>query len=312
LRRIRRKQVFLAIDELHPDESPGDAQRWESVLLELAPQLSLAFPETMLSGESVGRRQALRYLLSRLQKLGARLYSLHKTRPEWACIVDADDPLTGKAVRFAGPILLGAPVGRESLLPVASTVHHESVRELAKQWQAACRKNQVRPQDLAIGNDRFIPISGGRRGKLADFYGEFFTGQPLAMLAITNTYLAGQYALDRLKELLALVEPSTAGCDVQVITNPPDPRRTVNLACKSEQELGSKIRQLIGSRACLHPAARAVVFKSEKDIHDRVMRLRYADGGEVEIYCGRGLDFINYDGMVQNTYLVVRECIQRI
>jgi hypothetical protein len=56
-----------------------------------------------------------------------------------------------------------------------------------------------------------------------------------------------------------------------------------------------------------HPDVAFDFHRSERAEHDRFVEIHRTEGGKARILIGQGLDFINPDGSVRPTYIVIED-----
>jgi hypothetical protein len=211
--------------------------------------------------------------------------------PKWQFIIDPEysEPRIIGAEWKDDVIVLEDQIGARQLL---STISRDAVTGVVEEWQKIPKKpvklfELEPPQDVRVFNLRATSRSDITEQSL---FGEIFA-KPCKNLLIHDPYLFDRERIvNRLGVYIAMAAQHTSLEDVIVHTKPaPDRAEQI----KSEQELNRKFNEIIR-------------FKHTAD-HDRFIEITRLDGQKARIILGRGLDFIQPDGSIKSTYIVIQD-----
>jgi hypothetical protein len=292
----RRRRVLLAVQAFDYDMATSAPRSWASILLDVAPFLTLSVPSSLLEGDDLTTR-ARRVFLSLLAEKGAHVLARKSHVPEWACILDPQSQDSARAIRFERTDSEG---GSRKVFPraIATTTAPDVVAELANMWQA----DQGVPAELSLlaasatSKDRLIEVPSGRSRTVRDVFNPVLQNRKAKTMLIDHTHLDNTLAMRRLREFVSLVAGPDSPPEVHIRTSQPS-------GLDAPKELQSTLRE---SLKCCGVRSVTVKFEAKRLIHDRRIHLTWVDGSSTEILIGRGLDFLG-EREVLPTYMVIRE-----
>jgi hypothetical protein len=288
--RYARQSISIAIPELDLRHPLGDNYTWLDTLSDVLQrgcdvglylqQLPAHTPEGY----------SLAVHLQVLMGKGLKVWKITQL-PKWQFIIDPEysEPRIIGAEWKDDVIVLEDQIGARQLL---STISRDAVTGVVEEWQKIPKKpvklfELEPPQDVRVFNLRATSRSDITEQSL---FGEIFA-KPCKNLLIHDPYLFDRERIvNRLGVYIAMAAQHTSLEDVIVHTKPaPDRAEQI----KSEQELNRKFNEIIR-------------FKHTAD-HDRFIEITRLDGQKARIILGRGLDFIQPDGSIKSTYIVIQD-----
>jgi len=174
------------------------------------------------------------------------------------------------------------------------------VQEQLAQWRKALRSEPLDPSQLRTSSgDKLIEVRAGRKGTVAEFFEPLLDHQAIQSLHLVNTWLAGGSAMNGFMDLLGCVVGAESGCKVNVTTNEPEPGGRG--LPDTPTQFKARLQQIIGEK---NLQSGEITFKHKTQIHDRYLDVTFENGTKSRIYMGRGIDFVDSNGLTKNTYLL--------
>jgi len=240
----------------------------------------------------------LAVMMSRSQQLDLRQTD---TLPEWHAIIDTEDPSRNRAIQFAEDIpQLGAALKNPSL---RTTTQENGVKKAIVAFESYFgRAQRVTAEDLqAPPKTQVVRIASSRRkSSEVDIPAlvEFFR-KPVAKMSVFDPYLLDyDRIVNRLGAYIQMAADQGALTTVEVTT------RDAKLEDKDSHQQKRSFEVLKNRFPTVKIMEKRLTNREE---HDRWIKVVRADDTKAEMSMGRGLDFIRSDGTVQATYLVIEE-----
>ena len=211
--------------------------------------------------------------------------------PAWQVIIDPDytESRIIRGVSEDDVIVLEDQIGVRQLL---STTHRDAVDTVVNEWKKL-QKTLVDsyelspPQHVKVIN---VPAAARSESTEQKLFGEVFS-EPCKKLLVHDPYLFNRNQIvDRLGAYISMAAQHGTLEHVIVHTKKaPDSREQEN----SEREINRRFNEMIR-------------FKHTAN-HDRFMEIERVNGECARIFIGRGLDFIQPDGSIKSTYVVIQD-----
>ncbi len=234
-------------------------------------------------------------LAAHLQVLMDKGIKVFKTTrlPDWQIVIDRDlEPRIIGSEVITEPIVLEDQIGAKHLL---STTHTEAVKDLANELdrlpKTIIKKAELdRPSNIKVLDLRAAAKSDITEQKL---FSKLFV-EPCEKLLVNDPYLYNQeLIINRLGAYLAMAAQHNTLKEVIVYTKKD---QNCGEQDKAEQALNKKYHGIIR-------------FKYTPE-HDRFITITRVNGKQARIIFGRGLDFIQPDGSIRPTYIVIQDPIE--
>ncbi len=279
-----RQELWLAVTGIRDE-------RWLDVFhtLLLRPTMNISLylvklPDTQ-SAADLSMRKHLQVLLDK----GLQLYQITEL-PEWEIVIDPGDPQSRRAIRG-----LGEPLHYEWTYPHLETTVQEAPIAEAVQRFASLPARQLSPQDIAPPPDvEVFHLSGRESVTEQELFGEIFRN-PIVTMQVNDRYLDDEYRIEqRLGQYVRMAAEGGMLQRVDVYTYPAHRDKPSGEQKQAAEKLQRQFPQ--------------VNFHfSRRTEHDRYVRCVHHDGSATKIIIGVGLDFIERDGSVRPTYIVIQK-----
>lgn len=302
LQQVRGAQsrLWLAVDRLTLDKPLGEQKGWLDVLQDLLLRgcvVDLCVTAVPAPARSDTPSLLLCDYLRLLLQKGLRLWQIDQ-RPEWPVWID-----NGRAIKPAdqtAPFLLNDKTGETGLL---STTHSQTMTHIQEIVEAV-RLRAVRASALELPPHTrvlHLPDTPNRDGAIseASLFGDIFR-QPVTHMQVNDSYLLDEERLfKRLSAYLHLANQQATLQQVDVYTLP----------AGEKGRGGTKDAQnrAIAKLQTAFPTVNIHVQRKERVEHDRYIILTRANGRKARILLGRGLDFIQPDGSIRATHIVIED-----
>ncbi|MBT7618191.1 MAG: DUF1998 domain-containing protein [Calditrichaeota bacterium] len=285
-----RQSVDIAIEHLSLGHPNGEAFTWFdtfSGLLNKGCSIKLnllKMPDDTPKGLSISRQ--LMVLLDR----GMTVYKVNQL-PEWQIIIDKEDPTNNRAISSASDIFisLGERIGTDQLLTTSSIV---GVKKVLDGWKST----QSRP----LTGDDFTPpesvkvinlhASSKSYVSIESLFTEVFS-KPCKQILVNDPYLLDR---DRVFLLEPYMKLAAAHEDLERVTVHTKRSQDFSKQQQAEAELNQMFDNLIE-------------FKHKPLEHDRYILITRTDGEKARIILGRGFDFIQTDGSIRPTFIIIED-----
>lgn len=238
--------------------------------------------------------EQLRSLLTR-----GLILSVTKRPAPWQVAIDGNTE-SPRAIQLKdGALALDAGVGSEGLI---STTHREAVRAINAAFadfggQRLDRDALRLPAEVTVSD-----TSNLLRASEQELFGELFQ-QPVRGLIINDRFLLDEERIvNRLGNYVRLAAQGGSLEEVHVSTYPAGDSR-LNTSRVSLEEQSRSIAKLERQ----FPLVAFSFRRTDRAQHDRFIELHRIDGVRARILIGQGLDFINPDGSVRPTYIVIED-----
>ncbi len=288
--RYAKQSVAIAIPKLDIRHPMGENYTWLDTfgdLLNKGCEVSLYLqdlPEYTPEGYSLAVH------LQVLVNKGLKVWKIAQL-PKWQIIIDSNYS-EARIIRSEGEhdvIVLEDQIGTKQLI---SSSNHEALTKVIIDWNNL-QKRLVNEVDLNPPQHvKVINVRAAARSNINEqiLFASFFA-KPCKKMLVHDPYLFDrEHIVNRLGTYITMVYQHSSMEEVIVHTKKaPDSREQE----KAEQELISKFN---GS----------IRFKHTAD-HDRYIEITRVNGEQARIILGRGLDFLQPDGSVKSTYIVIED-----
>ncbi|NMC84201.1 MAG: DEAD/DEAH box helicase [Anaerolineaceae bacterium] len=292
LEKIRyvQQSIMIAISKLDIHHPKGENYTWLDTLGDLLNRgcgVSLylqELPEHTPEGYSLATH------LQVLMGKGLKVWKISQL-PTWQVIIDRDS----LAPRIIGSelekekIVLEDQIGTKRLL---STTHRDAVTGVVNEWDKLS-KTPIKASDLNPPQHvRVINLSTTARSDKTEqsFFSDLFA-LPCKKLLVHDPYLySREQIVNRLGAYIAMAVKHDSLSEVVVFTKKHIDGGEQD---RAEQEINQKYNGIIR-------------FKHMAD-HDRYIEITRLNGERAKIIIGRGLDFIQPDGSIRSTYIVIQD-----
>jgi len=288
--RYANQSVAIAIPKLDLRHPMGENYTWLDTLGDLLKKrcevsLYLQYlPEHTPEGYSLAAH--LQVLMSK----GLKVWKIGQL-PEWQVIVDHNYS-EARIIRSESEhniIVLEDQIGTTQLL---SSTNHEAVTKITSDWNNL-HKTPVNEVDLNPPQYvKVINIRAAARSEINEqiLFASFFA-KPCKKMLVHDPYLFDrEHIVNRLGKYISMASQHNIMDEVIIHTKKALDSREQE---KAEQELISKFNS-------------SIRFKHTAE-HDRYIEITRLNGEQARIILGRGLDFIQPDGSVKSTYIVIED-----
>ena len=213
--------------------------------------------------------------------------------PKWQMIIDKESTTHNRAICSAPgeQIMLGSDIVTKQLLTTVST----SSAIMADEEISKLPKNRVdiKEFDPPI-NVRVINLhsSSNQYVSVSELFADVFS-EPCETILINDPYLIDRKSIFLLEPYLEMAIKNGSLNSVIVHT-----KKSVQYQeqLDAEKSINQKFNNLI-------------VFKHNPIEHDRYIELTRKDGERARIILGRGLDFMQSDGSIKSTFIIIQDPI---
>lgn len=292
LRNIENAQqsVDIAIEYLTLGHPRGDNFTWFDTftsLLNKGCSINLYLqnlPDNAPEGLSI--RKQLQVMSDR----GMNINQLNQL-PEWQIVIDKEDPTTNRAISTTDTqkIYLGSTIGADHLL---TTISPLGVNQVINDWKKITFHRLVNddlsiPQSVKVIN---LHSSSTSDVSIKTLFADVFS-KPCNKILINDPYLLE-------KEQIYLLEPymklAIAHKELEKVIVHTKKGGNFSEQQRAEAELNLRFNNLIE-------------FKHSPLEHDRYILITRPDGKQARIILGRGLDFMQADGSIKSTFIIIQD-----
>jgi len=213
--------------------------------------------------------------------------------PQWQILIDKTSTSNKRAIRSSTDerIILGDHIGTMQLLTNISEQAIESVHENLKRLP---RKILGISEFDPPPNTKVINIRSSSKQyvSISELFSNVFKKPCVAML-INDPYLIDKQSINLLNPYIEMAIKDKTLKSVVVHT-----KKSIefNEQLAAEKSISKKFKDV-------------VVFKHEPIEHDRYIELTREDGEKARIIFGRGLDFMQPDGSIKSTFIIIQDPI---
>jgi ATP-dependent helicase YprA (DUF1998 family) len=289
------ESVVLGVNQLDLAAPTADNRNWLDLLQELLQRkvkARLFLNYLPIHSSSDGETIMLATHLRLLQRKGLDLRLTNRQLP-WTAVIDPQSP-NATAIKTAdGEMLLLTHDGNR---PLQVTQHGPTVADIATQL-ASYRGRPVEDVDLREPADTTVQeiTPDGKKHSEADYFAHFYA-QPVRNMFINDRYLqTADVILHRVGAHIALAQQhgTLERVTIQARADGEEQRRAI-------KQLKARFPLVdISFRLDYHTA------------HDRHIELTRTDGRKARAIIGMGLDFIERDGTVRPTFIVIQDPFER-
>jgi superfamily II DNA or RNA helicase len=288
--RYTRQSVSIAIPQLDLRHPMGENFSWLDTLGDLINkgcEINLHLqnlPEHTPEGYSLATHLQL------LMNKGLKAWKITKL-PKWQIIIDKDylEPRIICSESENDSIVLEDEIGARQLL---SSTHRDAVLIVVDEWNKQ-GKTFIDPSELnPPQNVRVINLSSSAKSGISEktLFSDLFE-VPCKRLLVHDPYLYDRERIvNRLGAYIDMAAKHSSLSEVIVLTKKASDSKSQE---KAEQEINRKYNGIIR-------------FKHTAD-HDRFIDVMRINGEQAKIIIGRGLDFIQPDGSIRSTYIVIQD-----
>ncbi len=288
--RYARQSASVAITKLEMGHPMGDSRTWLDTLSDLLNkgcELNIYLQELPKhTPEGYSLSEHLRILIAR----GLKVWKI-PTLPEWQMIIDSEysEPrIIGSNVQQY-PIILHDEIGAKNLITSTNT---EAVKRAVEALNSI-QKLPISASDLQPPkHTKVINIkkTSGAGLRESDFFADFFS-KPIKTLNVNDPYLHNhERIVNRLGAYIDMASQQDTLEKVVVWTKrDADPATQDRAIRELERKYSFSIK---------------FIFDPE---HDRYIDVTRVNGERARIFIGRGLDFIQKDGSLAPTYIVIQD-----
>lgn len=244
--------------------------------------------------ESLAIAEQLRAMLTR-----GLVLTVTKQQAPWQVVIDSQSEMPRAIRTRTGGLTLDSKSGETGLI---STTHRAAVRTILDTFadfggQRLDRDALRLPPEVKVINTAGL----GRTSEEALFAEQFQL--PISKLFVNDRYLLDEERIvNRLGRYVGMAMRHGDLEKVQVLTYPAGEHR-LGTARHSLAEQNRAIAKLETE----YPDVAFEFRRTERAEHDRFIEISRANGVQARILIGQGLDFINPDGMVKSTYIVIED-----
>ena len=284
----------IACDHLSNDHPLGNQFTWLDTFQELLQrdcQVSLYLKE--IPNNDIGNL-SLRHHIQLLLDKGLRLYKIEQL-PKWQILIDetSTQPYVISSKQFPDVnIELSDKFSGDSML---ATVENEKVRKIIEDWQKIPYK-PLSMNDFSIPPDTKvinIPTISQKGHSEKEYFKSIFN-VPVKRIVIHDPYLDNRERLVNRAGAYIELAFKSGGLEEAIIMT--KKARSSYEQDSAENELSRKYPDLLR-------------IKHVAD-HDRWIEITRENGEKSRIIIGRGLDFIQPDGSLKRTYIVIQDPYQ--
>lgn len=288
--RYAKQSVMVAIPKLTSGHPMGENFTWLDTFSDL---LNKKCHVSLLLQELPPQSPEGYSLATHLQVLISKGLSVSKVveLPTWQVIIDKDysEPRALRSEDTVRPIILDEQISDNQLI---SSTNHEAVLTAANEWELL-PKTPVSQADLTLPpNVKVINLNSMGRSNIteANLFGEVFSS-PCVKLFVHDPYLNNRERIvNRLGSYVAMAAQHNTLSEVTVKTKKSTDGREQELA---EQELNKKFN--------------GIIYFTHVAEHDRFIEVTRQDGERARIIIGRGLEFIQPDGSIKSTFIIIQD-----
>jgi hypothetical protein len=289
-------QLWLAVDGITLSQPLGEQKNWLDTCQELLQrrcEVNLCVTAVPTPNQQDTDILLLCDHLSLLIQKGLKLWHIPQ-RPKWNILIDNTRAI--KPVNPAATFILNTQTGEMGLF---STTHGQAITQVHKML-ASANLRPVRPADLQLPPHIQIlrvNYSQNREINEASLFGDLFT-QPVQSLYVNDPYLFDEERLcNRLGAYLHLANQQGTLQQATVRTRP-----------AGEGRGGSKVEQNRAIEKLKRIFPMVEVERKETAVeHDRFIILTRTNGTKARILIGLGLDFIQPDGSIRPTHIIIED-----
>lgn len=281
----------LALEEIEPGHPWGDNYLWLDTLHDLVHKSCkvnlylLRLPNT--TAQDLSFSKYLQVLMSK----GLKVWMISEM-PKTQIVIDKENIQDARAIwsETDKNIRLSTDLNCESLL---TTVSPFGVSEAYTEMMHVSRKSVAAEQFNPPLNTKVINIQSQRQGNINEekLFGEIFS-MPIKKVLINDPYLlTREQIIDRLGAYVKMAVQHSSLEKISVITRSAQPN----------------LEQIESEKRLIRMYGDKIEFKHIIPEHDRYLIITRTNGEKVRILIGRGLDFIQSDGSVLSTYVVIED-----
>jgi len=223
---------------------------------------------------------------------GLKIWEVNEI-PQWQILIDKMSTTNKRAICSSTDeyIVLGNDIATKQLLTTISEQGIESVHENLK---------NLRGKPIDIGqfdppaNTRVINIHSSPKQyvSISELFADVFR-KPCVAVLINDPYLVDRKSILLLEPYLEMATKSNSLKTVVVHT-----KKSMDFheQLEAEKSINKKFNDVI-------------VFKHEPIEHDRYIELSREDGEKARIIIGRGLNFMQPDGSIKSTFIIIQDPI---
>lgn len=227
-----------------------------------------------------------------LMDKGLNLWEIEKL-PKWQILIDRTNAVNNRAISgFADEyIMLGNDVGTKQLL---TTIAEDGIENVYTDFLSLNSKSVTATQLDAPSNVKVINLHSSSKQYISiqELFADVFS-KPCERMLINDPYLLDRKRINLLEPYLKLAVKNNSLESVIVHTKK---ARNFNEQKKAGELLNKKFENII-------------VFKYKPIEHDRYIELNRKNGEKARIIFGRGLDFMQPDGTIKSTFIVIQDPI---
>ncbi len=292
LRKIENTQSSLdiAVPNLDLDHPLGENYSWFDTINDLLKKdcrvtlYLLDLPDFTPKGLSIAKQ--LQVLLDK----GINLWKVNLL-PEWQILIDTDDIANNRAIRSDEdkPIYLGENIGVRQLI---TTTKKEGTAIIEKGF-SDLEKQQVVADDLKPPKDvKVINLHSSPTKYITEM--ELFSGvfsKPCVSVLINDPYLLNKDSIDLLKPYIQMASQHKTLKSVKIHTKKSNDFSIQKTAAdKLNLEFDTQIK-----------------FSYSPLEHDRYIDITREDGDKARIILGRGFAFMQPDGSIKSTFIIIQD-----
>jgi len=227
-----------------------------------------------------------------LMKKGLKIWNVDEI-PQWQIIIDQTSPITRRAIRSYtdNNIVLGNDIGTTQLITTTSEQGVESVDKGLKCLRSKLLDIQKfdPPQNTKVIN---LHSSATQYVSIQELFSDVFK-KPCQAILLNDPYLIDRKSIFLLEPYL---EMATKNDSLKTVVIHTKKSLDFHEQLEAEESIKKKFKEII-------------VFKHEPLGHDRYIELTREDGDKARIILGRGLDFMQPDGSIKATFIVIQDPI---
>lgn len=294
-----RNTLWLGVNEITILEPLGENKNWLDVIQDLLLRgcdVNLAVTDIPVPDRYNTDSLILCDHLQLLLQKGLHLWHINK-RAEWTIIID--DKRAIKPVDQAEKLILNDTTGNQGLL---TTIHSQAVTTIQESLETI-RMRPITQSELQLpGHVQLLRVNYNDNGKISEksLFSNLFS-EPVKKLMVNDRYLYDEERLcNRLGAYIDLANQQGQLEEVLVRTWPASKSRPHNSVQEQNRAI-EKLKQRF-------PSINIDVNRKETAVeHDRFIILTRTDGTMARILLGQGLDFIQPDGRVRPTHIVIED-----
>jgi len=292
LRKIEntRSSLDIAVPDFDLDHPLGENNSWFDTINDLLKKdcrlalYLLDLPDFSPKGLSIAKQ--LQVLLDK----GINLWTVN-ILPEWQILIDLDDIANNRAIRSERdkPICLGENIGVSQLI---TTINKDGTAIVEKGFSNLEKQRVVvedlkPPKDVKVINLHSSPTKYTNEEKL---FSDVFS-KPCVSLLINDPYLLNKDSIDLLKPYIQMASRHKTLKNVKIHTKKSN---DFNIQKAAADKLNIEFDALIK-------------FTYSPLEHDRYIDITREDGGKARIILGRGFAFMQPDGSIKSTFIIIQD-----